>query len=98
MSYEKKDNSGTLGKNRRKEKETHPDSSGSATIDGVEYWISGWTKTGPTGEKFSSLSFKRKVPPGAAETIARGPATDRTVPPQNRTGDMQTGGDDDLPF
>lgn len=98
MSYEKKDNSGTLGKNRRKEKDTHPDSSGSATIEGVEYWISGWTKTGPTGEKFSSLSFKRKVPSGASSTAARGPVTEQAVPPQNRAGDMQGGADDDLPF
>lgn len=89
MSYEKRDNSGTLGKNKRKEKDTHPDSSGSATIEGVDYWISGWTKTGPTGEKFSSLSFKRKEqqPAQATAPTSRAPVAAAA-----------TTGDDDLPF
>lgn len=52
---------GTLGRNKRKEKDTHPDYSGSCTIDGVDYWISGWVKeNGETGEKFFSLAFKEK--------------------------------------
>jgi cytochrome b involved in lipid metabolism len=59
MSYQQRDNSGTLGSNRRKEKETHPSHTGQCTIDGVSYWISAWVKEGPTG-KFFSLSFKPK--------------------------------------
>jgi hypothetical protein len=52
---------GTLGKNKRKEKDSHPDYSGSAEIDGVQYWVSGWVKAnGQTGEKFFSLAFKEK--------------------------------------
>ena len=54
-----KDMSGTLGKNDRKNKETHPDFSGSCVIDDVPYWISGWTKQSDRG-KFLSLSFKQK--------------------------------------
>jgi len=53
------DNSGALFKNDRKEQERHPDMKGNATIDGVPYWISGWTKTGQRG-KFLSLSFQKK--------------------------------------
>ncbi|MFZ9616572.1 MAG: hypothetical protein ACO3AG_07885 [Fluviibacter sp.] len=62
-----KDMSGTLGKNDRKTKETHPDYSGSCMVDGVAYWISGWAKTGERG-KFISLSLKQKdvVQPAAA--------------------------------
>ena len=62
-----KDMSGTLGKNDRKNKETHPDYSGSCMVDGVAYWISGWVKTGERG-KFISLSLKQKdvVQPAAA--------------------------------
>jgi hypothetical protein len=60
MAYEIKDNSGSIFKNTKKEKETHPDSTGSALIDGVEYWVSGWTKTSEKAGKWVSLSFKRK--------------------------------------
>ena len=57
--YEQKDNSGTLFKNDRREKDTHPHSTGTALIDGVEYWVSAWTKDGQKG-RFQSLAFKRK--------------------------------------
>jgi hypothetical protein len=59
MSYTPKDNSGTLFKNDKREKETHPNAKGTALIDGVEYYISAWTKEGKAG-KFQSLSFERK--------------------------------------
>lgn len=55
----RKDNSGTLGANRRKEKETHPSHTGQCMIDGTEYWISAWVKEGQSG-RFFSLSFKPK--------------------------------------
>lgn len=54
-----RDNSGRLSRNGRKEKETHPDMKGSATINGVEYWVSGWTKENDRG-KWLSLSFEQK--------------------------------------
>ena len=60
MSEQKKyPNSGILFQNEHKEKDTHADRQGSANIDGVDYWISGWIKTGNKG-KFLTLSFKRK--------------------------------------
>jgi hypothetical protein len=59
MAYEQKDMSGTLFKNDRREKDSHPHATGTALIDGVEYWVSAWTKDGAKG-KFQSLSFKRK--------------------------------------
>ena len=54
-----KDNSGTLYRNRKKESDKQPDVRGSATIDGKEYWLSGWTKQGDKG-KFVSLAFSPK--------------------------------------
>lgn len=52
-------NSGTLGRNKRKTQDNHPEYSGQAEIDGVDYWISAWIKEGQDG-KFFSLAFKPK--------------------------------------
>lgn len=59
MAYEKRDNSGSLFKNDRREKDTQPNARGTALIGGVEYEISAWTKDGRNG-KWQSLSFKPK--------------------------------------
>ncbi len=64
MSFEKRDNSGVVSKNDRKDLETHPDIKGSALIDGKDYWISGWQKRNDRGT-FYSLSFKAKEPASA---------------------------------
>jgi hypothetical protein len=85
MAYEQRDNSGTLGKNNRREKDTHPEYNGRCVIDGREYWISAWVKEGQSG-KFFSLAFKPKDAPPASQ---QRPSEARSV-----TQDF----DDDLPF
>jgi hypothetical protein len=57
--FEQRDNSGILFKNDKKTKETQPDYKGSAMIDGKEYWMSSWFKTGKNG-KFMSFAFELK--------------------------------------
>jgi hypothetical protein len=52
-------NSGIVSKNKRKEKDTHPDITGSINVEGREYWLSGWQKQGQSGT-FYSLSVKPK--------------------------------------
>ena len=52
-------NRGILSKNENKSSEKHPDLSGSLNVNGVDYWLSGWTKVGKNG-KFLSLSVKPK--------------------------------------
>ena len=60
MAFEQKDNSGSIWVNDRKEKDTHPDRSGSATIDGRQYWVSGWLRQTKDGKPYLSLAFKPK--------------------------------------
>lgn len=60
MAYEQRDLSGSLFKNDRREKDTHPNLTGSIMIDGKEYWLSGWTKERNSGEKWISLAAKPK--------------------------------------
>ena len=60
MAFEQKDNSGSLFKNDKKEKDSHPNAKGSAKIGGVEYWVSAWTKKDKNGNPWQSLSFTKK--------------------------------------
>ena len=60
MADKKFDNSGVIFKNEDKSKDTDRDYRGSATIAGVEYWMSGWIKEAKSGSKFLKFSFKAK--------------------------------------
>jgi len=59
MAYELKEGQGSLFKNERREKDTHPNLQGTILVAGVEYWINGWTKEGAKG-RWISLSVKPK--------------------------------------
>jgi hypothetical protein len=86
---ERRNNSGTLGRNKRKEKETHPDHKGQATIDGVDYWISGWVRDGTDG-RFFSLAFERKDKERSMTSSSK-PVTAKSASPVD-------GEDNDIPF
>lgn len=80
-------NSGILARNDRKQQDSHPDFSGSINIEGVEYWLSGWTKEGKPGSKlegkrYFSLSVKPKdaAPPAASPAPAARPAPQDDIP------------------
>ena len=60
MAYEQKDNSGSLFKNDKKEKENHPDYRGSINVAGTDYWLDAWIKESKAGKKYMSLSVKPK--------------------------------------
>jgi hypothetical protein len=87
MAYEMKDNSGSLFKNERREKDTHANAKGTALIDGVEYWVDAWTNEARDGSKYQSLKFKRK---DAAQTGSYG----RQEPQQSPADDDS----DEIPF
>lgn len=65
MAYDN-NNSGMLSRNERKrEGKRDPEHTGTATIDGVDYWVDAWVKEGKeggrmAGKKYFSLSFRRK--------------------------------------
>jgi hypothetical protein len=54
------ENKGIIGKNNRKTQDNHPDLSGSINVNGHDFWLSGWKKTGKDGNTFYSLSVKPK--------------------------------------
>lgn len=64
MAYDNT-NSGMLARNERKEKDTHPDFTGSLNVDGTDYWLSAWVNEGKPGgkmegKKYFSIKINRK--------------------------------------
>jgi len=50
-------NRGSIWKNDRKEKPTHPDFKGTLNVDGVEYWVSAWKRKPDANPKAPALTF-----------------------------------------
>jgi hypothetical protein len=53
-----RNNEGAIWGNKRKEKDTHPDFTGNAIVDGVEYKIAAWKRRPDANPKAPSLKFK----------------------------------------
>lgn len=49
-----------FGNDNQREGKKDPDAKGSATIGGVDYWVSAWTNTTKDGKKYQRLKFKAK--------------------------------------
>ena len=62
MAYEHKENKGSIFKNEKKEKETHPDYTGQANVDGTVYNVSAWINKSKGGKKYFGLSFSIPKP------------------------------------
>jgi hypothetical protein len=90
MAYEIKDMSGSLFKNEKREKDTHPNARGSCKIGGVEYWMDAWTKKDKNGNPWQSISFKPKEARQAPKTESKDSTRSRTT--------VGGGYDDDDPF
>jgi hypothetical protein len=91
MAFESKDNSGALFKNN-KTKDTQPDYTGDAMVNGQKVRISAWIKTSARGSKFMSLAFSEPRDGGQlAEGRPAGPLPQRGAA-------SHAGLDDDVPF
>lgn len=56
MSYDN-NNRGAIWQNKEKQKDTHPDFKGSATIEGIEFWVSAWKRKADANPNSPALSF-----------------------------------------
>lgn len=98
MAFEKRDMSGALFVNDRKEADNHPDRTGYVIIGGVEYRLSGWLKNSQRGQ-FLSLAVK---PMEAPQPPPRSQARDNYAKASGGRDAPYGGGggalDDEVPF
>lgn len=82
MSDYDNNNRGSIWKNEDRKSDTHPQFKGSAEVNGVEYWVSGWLRKAGANPKAPamSLSFTAKEP----------------KPAQAQANDFDSG--EDIPF
>ncbi len=68
MNYDNNNRAAIWG-NDKKEKDSHPDFRGTATIDGVEYFVSAWKRSPDANPKAPALSLRFE---NRAEAEAKG--------------------------
>lgn len=86
-------NSGILSKNDRREKDTHPEYTGTINVEGVDYWLSAWVKERKDGSgKFFSLSVRPKQAQAPAPRQQQKPAS------KAKGVSMEEFDDSDVPF
>lgn len=53
-------NRGSIWKNDKKATDTHPDFTGTANVEGVEYWVSAWKRKEGANPNAPALTFSVK--------------------------------------
>lgn len=89
-------NRGSIWKNQKKEKDTHPDFTGSLNVEGVEYWVSAWKRKEGASEKAPALSFSVKLKDEQPNSEARQPSKNEAGNKSSKAGfdDFE----DNIPF
>lgn len=96
----RKDNSGYIAPdNKPKTKEEQRDHKGSCSIDGVEYWISGWNNEGESGP-YVNLKFNRKESSKNEHSESKANAYQPKQPAYVKQEDVKTSTEDSdsIPF
>jgi hypothetical protein len=62
MAFKHKENNGSLFKNEKKEKETQPDYTGQANVNGTLYNVSSWINESKGGKRYFKLIFSIPKP------------------------------------
>ena len=57
MSNYDNNNRGSIWKNEDRKSDSHPQFKGSAEVNGVEYWVSGWLRKAGANPKAPAMSF-----------------------------------------
>lgn len=52
---------GSMERNKEKRSDKSPDFKGRVTIDGKQFWLSGWNREDRDGNQFISLAFEPKL-------------------------------------
>jgi hypothetical protein len=68
---EKRDNSGVLFANDKKDNEKAPNYKGNMMVDGQEYWLSAWVKEGKNGKFLGLAVSPRDAQPPASKPVAK---------------------------
>ena len=66
---EKRDNSGVLFANDKKDNEKAPNYKGNMMVDGQEYWLSAWVKEGKNGKFLGLAVSPRDAQPPASKPM-----------------------------
>ena len=88
MSQYDDTNRGALFVNDKRQSENQPNAKGSLNVEGVEYWVSAWTKVSKNGAKYQSIALTRKEQQSAPQQ----------APQQASQPAPSVDFDDDMPF
>lgn len=99
MSDFDKTNRGSIWKNDKKDKDSHPDFTGSLNVAGVEYWVSAWKRKEGANPKAPALSFSIK-PKEEQQTAPQNSYAKATGRDPISTGRLRSNDpmDDGIPF
>jgi hypothetical protein len=84
MSNYDNNNRGSIWKNEDRKSDTHPQFKGSAEVNGVEYWVSGWLRKEGANPKAPAMSFSFN------------PKEQQSAPKPAKANDFDSG--EDIPF